>query len=225
VWLALGIGLLGVGSLAGLVLPRRICWLLAAGLVWQLPFLLLYIVVRNAIGGYGLYTPLAGLALLVAGVVEGARLAWRSVWGVRRPRAVFGAVGLLVLTTACGVLLLGEVWASPMVRHYREWEDAAAISDSYVSQLRACLAAWPDATWVVIDGYPFNLDYGTDESRLIDARVLAEYSFASLLRVYGDGDRFGAVRGPGFPVTQPTTHVDVSCQNSPERLLVLSRAG
>ncbi len=125
---------------------------------------------------------------------------------------------------AAALLLVAELWSASALREQQVWSTAAAISESYLGQLRACVDGAPSSLGVVLNNVPFNLDDGSDESHFIDARVLTAYSVPSLMRIYGYADRFGAVRGVDYTISHPAAGVVVSCQPEPNRLLVVSQA-
>ena len=226
-WLTVVLVGLVVAVLAAARLRRQLLSIVLFGLVWQASFLALYIAAHNPLDAYLLYVPLAGFALVLGALLEGG---WRWLVAIRtRGRVLTGQgaqnhvrdLALLVAAVAGACFVLATLWVSPLRAGYREFPDAGYVSDRFLAAALPCLASAQGTAQ--IEGLPNRIDYGTAESRFVDAFVFDNYSMESVLRLFAPGAPVTAQVNSLSDVHAPPSAVRVSCDGDPQhRDLVVS---
>lgn len=192
--------------------------LVVTGVAWQAAFLLLYAVVHTSLSPYLLYVPLAGLALLVGALLDGAAdllLSHRT--------ARLAAACALVSAAGAAVLVLGVLRSSALLTDYPEFRDAGSASQQFIDQAIPCLASAPPGTVVEVDSLPHRIDYGTPDSQFIDAYVFEAYSLESVVRLRAPNTRAQVDVRSTQDVTARPPSVIVTCAQTGDRWQISAR--
>jgi hypothetical protein len=168
-WLEVFGLLLLASGLPGLFAARQQRLTIAMGWVWLLAFLAFQTGTRS-LAPYQMYTAIAGLAFLVAGILSA------SVDLVRQARraehlgaALVGLAGVLVV---CG----GVLRSSALLTEYRDWRRAGELARQYLATIRPCLDSIPPGATVVADRYVGGIVDNTSDFILLQPGILGDYS-------------------------------------------------
>jgi len=214
------LGLVLAIATAGFRRPRQI--LVVTGVVWQAAFLLLYAVVHTSLSPYLLYVPLAGLALVVCGLLDGApdqirRAVRASPWsGLTRACAV-------VSTAGSALLVLGVLRTSALLTEYPEFRDAGSASNQFIDQAIPCLASVPAGTVVSVENLPHRIDYASSDSQFIDAYVFEAYSLESVVRLLAPDTRVQVEVRSTEDVNVRSPTLAVTCSQAGDQWQVAAR--
>jgi hypothetical protein len=205
------VGLVVVIATAGFGAQRR--FMVIAGVIWQAAFLALYGVVHTSLSPYLLYVPLAGLGLLVTGLLDGAADRLKQSTAVHLWAGFTSATGL-VAGAGSAFLLLGVLRTSALVTDYPEFRDAGSASKQFIDQAIPCLASAPAGVVVSIDGLPHRIEYASAESQFIDAYVFEAYSLESVQRLLAPESRAQIVVRSTQDVTRRPPSLAVTCSRA-----------
>ncbi|MDQ6672488.1 MAG: hypothetical protein M3069_17390 [Chloroflexota bacterium] len=198
--------------------------LVVTGIVWQAAFLGLYAVVHTSLSPYLMYVPLAGLALLVAALLDGTADRWQHPARVRRWARLTGACGV-ASAAGSALLLIGVVRTSALLTDYPEFRDAGSASTQFIDQAMACLASIPATAAVDVDSLPHRIDYGSSDSQFIDAYVFEAYSLESVVRLLAPAHRAPVEVRSVQDVNRRAPSVAVTCVQSGDRWQISARVG
>ncbi|HEX8966461.1 MAG TPA: hypothetical protein VF937_01185 [Chloroflexota bacterium] len=182
-WLRVA-GALVVGLALSLVcLPRRQAALAAVGCVWIIAFGVFTAVFKIATLGWLAYFALVGVALVIAAGAEGAVRQLR-VGAHRRDRwlRVLGDVSLAGLLIGLLTYALGSLWASALFRDYPQWQVAGDVESRYMQALEACVAAYPEVSYVSLQRVPEAFDDGRPETDMLGVTLIQQYTAEAALR-------------------------------------------
>jgi hypothetical protein len=162
----------------GLLIGSAVPWLFASprfrmtiGLGWLwLLVLLAFQVGTRSLAPYQMYTAIAGLAFLVAGVL-GASLDLLRL-ARRRVEAAAALVGLV----AVAVLVGGVLRASALLTRYEDWHRAGELARQFLATVRPCLESLPPGAAVEFERYPGGIVDGTSNFVLLQPGILGDYS-------------------------------------------------
>jgi hypothetical protein len=160
-WLAVFGGLLIGTGLPWLFATRQARVVIGTGWMWLLAFLAFQTATRS-LAPYQMYTAIAGLAFLVAGVVD-------AVQRRQRTPAMVGAAWLLIV---CG----GVLRSSALLTPYGDWHRAGELARQYLTTVRPCLDSLPSGATVEVDNYIGGIVDGTPEFVLLQPGILGDYS-------------------------------------------------
>jgi hypothetical protein len=163
---------------------------LAVGLAWLGLVTLLYSIGVVLQPWYALH-PVAGLALLVGGLVEGLVRLGRS----HRRAMASAAAGI-----ACVAILIVQLAAfSPLFRRYDEWSAASAVADRYLAALQRGIAEADTGSVVRASRPPARLPKLPGRPQLAGVTLLAPYSVESWVRLTFPARRIRVVAKGGEP--------------------------
>ena len=168
-WLEVFGLLLLASGLPALFGTRRQRLAIGLGWVWLLAFLAFQTGTRS-LAPYQMYTAIAGLAFLVAGVASGSVDLARQARRVEHlGAALVGLAGLLVI---CG----GVLRSSALLTEYGDWHRAGELARQYLAIIRPCLDSMPSGADVVADRYVGGIVDNTADFVLLQPGILGDYS-------------------------------------------------
>ena len=161
--------LLAISGLPWLFATRRQRVAIGVGWVWLVVFLVFQTGTRS-LAPYQMYTAIAALAFVVAGVLAASLGRLRRT---TRPEHLGAAlVGLAGLVVVCG----GVVRSSALLTDYADWHRAGELARAYLATIRPCLDAVPPGASVVADHYVGGIVDDTPEFILLQPGILGDYS-------------------------------------------------
>jgi hypothetical protein len=168
-WLEVfGLLLVASGLPALLATPRqRVA--IGVGWVWLLVFMAFQTGTRS-LAPYQMYTAIAGLAFLVAGILAASVDLLRRASRVEHVAAAL--VGLVSLVVVCG----GVLRSSALLTAYEDWHRAGELARQYLATIRPCLDSLPPGASVLADRYVGGIVDGTSEFVLLQPGILGDYS-------------------------------------------------
>ncbi|HTD80356.1 MAG TPA: hypothetical protein VK898_22155, partial [Chloroflexota bacterium] len=144
--------------------PRRVA--IGLGWVWLLVFLAFQTGTRS-LAPYQMYTAIAGLGILVAGVLAA------SVDLLRDPRRVLpAAVGLVWVAVVGG----GVLRSSALLTSYGDWHRAGELAREYLATVQPCLERVPPGGTAELDRYVGGIVDNTPAFVLLQPGILGDYS-------------------------------------------------
>jgi hypothetical protein len=168
-WLEVFGLLLSASGLPWLFATRRQRLTIGLGWVWLLAFLAFQTGTRS-LAPYQMYTAIAGLAFLVAGVLSASADRMRRA---RRPEHLGAAlVGLAGVLLVCG----GVLRSSALLTDYGDWHRAGELAREYLATIRPCLDTLPRGASVVAERYVGGVVDHTSEFILLQPGILGDYS-------------------------------------------------
>jgi hypothetical protein len=168
-WLEVFGLLLMASGLPGLFATRQQRVTIVMGWVWLLAFLAFQTGTRS-LAPYQMYTAIAGLAFLVAGILSASVDLLRQA---RRAEHLGAAlVGLAGLLVVCG----GVLRSSAVLTEYGDWHRAGELARQYLATIRPCLDSIPSGADVVADRYVGGIVDNTSDFILLQPGILGDYS-------------------------------------------------
>ncbi len=108
-------------------------------------------------------------------------------------------------------LLGATVISSPLLAPYREWTDAGRIQMDYIQGVSPCLSTLPSKARLAFDNVPMGVDYGTRQSKISRAVILAERSIKSFLDITQSTKNFQVISESSIIIKAPPEDMNIMC--------------
>jgi hypothetical protein len=195
--------LLGSGLAWWFTTPRRRI-AIGMGWVWLLVFVAFQTGTRS-LAPYQMYTAIAGLAFLMAGVLAAAADL------VRGARWVAAAATLVWLAG----IEIGVLRSSALLTSYGDWHRAGELARQYLATVQPCLEHVPPGSTVELDRYPGGIVDNTPEFVLLQPGILGDYSLGPAVYLTMPDLRDRDVTGRfGIDLPSPPRGMRADCQTS-----------